>query len=214
MLKIVVMDSGYGGELLADYLETELPVVELTRVIDWRNVEKYQNNVKTMRKHAERALRPYLGKVDLIVFANYYLSITSLKYFRRKYENQNFIGLELHYPSNFKYQTHILTTKVLARTFSYKKFVHKIKGRTLVLDDWPILIDDGELGHAKIRRDLSAINDGKTTQVILACSQFVELKEELRRVLGHNLKIIDNFDEVLRSTCHILKIRGGVGKQK
>ncbi len=214
MLKIVVFDSGYGGELLADYLERELSVVEIIRVIDWRNVTAYQKGIKQMRRCTEQALNPFFGKVDLIVFANYYLTATSLKYFQRKYKNQQFVGLELHHPCNFKYQTHIFTTKALSKTIPYKFFVHKIKGKTLVLDDWPILIDDGELGHAKIRRDLGPIckSKNKPSQIILACSQFVELEDELRRILGHNLKIINNFDEVLRSTCRTLRIRGGVSK--
>lgn len=212
MLKIVVFDSGYGGELLADYLEAELPVMEVIRIIDWKNANMYQKNVKRMRQYTDRAIRPYIGKVNLIIFANYYLATTSLKYFQRKYKNQQFIGLELHHPCNFRYQTHILTTKSLAKTLSYKFFVHKIKGKTVILDDWPILIDDGELGHAKIRRDLSSVRKCKASQIILACSQFVELEDEFRRVLGHNLKIINNFDEVLRSTYRVLRIRGGASK--
>ena len=40
MLKVVVFDSGYGGELFADYLEEELPLVDIVRVIDWRNADK------------------------------------------------------------------------------------------------------------------------------------------------------------------------------
>ena len=41
----------------------------------------------------------------------------------------------------------ILTTKALSRTFSYRNFVFhlKTKTKTLCLDDWPALIDDGEL---------------------------------------------------------------------
>ena len=40
MLKIVIFDGGFGGELFADQLEAELDVVEVIRVIDWRNAEK------------------------------------------------------------------------------------------------------------------------------------------------------------------------------
>ncbi len=36
MLRIVVFfDSGWGGELVARYLEQELEIVEVIRVIDW-----------------------------------------------------------------------------------------------------------------------------------------------------------------------------------
>lgn len=214
MLKIVVFDSGYGGELLADYLESRLPVVEITREIDWRNAESSQHSAKIARRAAERSLRPHLNRVDLIIFANYLLSTTSLKYFRRKYPHQAFLGIKLEHPGNYKPSTYILATSALAKTISYKLFVHRIKGKTLILDDWPILIDDGELGHSKVRRDLSTIMPDKPDQIILGCSQFVDLEDELRRVLGHNVKILNNFEEVFRQTCRTLKIRGSLPKQK
>ena len=44
MIKIVIFDSGYGGELLADYLESELPVVNIVRVIDWHHAEEIQSS--------------------------------------------------------------------------------------------------------------------------------------------------------------------------
>ena len=214
MLKVVVFDSGYGGELFADYLEEELPLVDIVRVIDWRNADKMQHNARLTRRLAEEALKPYIGKADAIVFANYLLSVTSLKYFRRKYKNQCFVGLKLNHPANFRYRTVIFTTKAVARTFKYKLFAHQIKARTLVLDDWPILIDDGELGHGKIRRDLKPLLPYKPEQLIFTCTQFADLENELRRIFGHNTKIINNFDEAARDICHTLKIRGALKKQK
>ena len=98
MLKVVVFDSGFGGELFADYFEEEMPVVEIIRVIDWRNAEGYLRGPRTARKLAREAIRPYIGRVDLIVFANQLVSVTSLKYFRRKYRGQKFIGLGLKEP--------------------------------------------------------------------------------------------------------------------
>jgi glutamate racemase len=214
MLKIVVFDSGYGGELFADYLENELPVMDIIRVIDWRHADEMQNNARYTRHLAEEALKPYIGKVDLIVFANYLLSITSLRYFQRKYKNQRFIGVSLNHPANYRYRTAILTTKAVARTIRYKLFAHQIGARTCVLDDWPILIDDGELGHAKIRRDLKPLAPYKPEQLIFTCTQFADLESELRRIFGHNTKIINNYEDAIHDICQILRIRGALKKQK
>ena len=70
MLKIVIFDSGYGGEFFADRLKAELPIVEIIRVIDWRNAEKILSSPRDARNIARDSLRPYIGKVDLIIFAN------------------------------------------------------------------------------------------------------------------------------------------------
>lgn len=219
MLKVVVFDGGYGGEFFADKLEEELPVLEVIRVIDWRNADPILTSPKQARKIAQAALRPYIGKVDLIIFANHLLTITSLKYFKRKYKNQRFIGLNLKQPDTFvKRDVLILTTKAVTRTITYRNFLLHIrrKSLTLTLDSWPNEIDDGELTETEIRNTLenSLIKSKLNPQeIILACSQFDDIKPALKNIFGHNLKIHDSFNDTIINTCKILRIRGGVGKK-
>ena len=219
MLKIVVFDGGYGGELFADYLEETLPVVEVVRVIDWRNAEALTKRPKTARQIAESALRPYLGTADLIIFANHLLSITSLRYFRHKYPEQKFLGLSLIQPSCLsKRDILILTTKAVRKTFHYRYFVYSLhtKCKTLALDDWPAKIDDGELSHEEVNQtfETAAIWRSEPRDIILACSQFNDIRDHLYNYFSRNIKIYDSFDDTLRQICRVLKIRGGVGKKK
>lgn len=220
MLKIVVFDSGYGGEFFADYLEERLSVIEVIRVIDWRNANKILMSPKKARKIAEEALRPYIGGVDLIVFANHLLSITSLRYFKRRYQSQKFIGFNLKLPDTFiKRDTMILTTRAVTRTINYYNFIFQIKRKTktLVLDDWPNKIDDGELTEQEIRtrlEDFANREQIKPKEIILACSQFNDIKSELKNIYGQNLKIYDSFEDTLRNACKMLNIRGGIGRKR
>lgn len=219
MIKVIVFDSGYGGELFADLLEESIPILEVIRVIDWRNADKILSSAKTARKIAETALRPYLGKVDLIIFANYLLTITSLKYFSHKYKNQRFVGLNLKQPDTFiKKDSIILTTKAVARTIAFHKYVLQLNRRikTFSLDDWPDKIDDGELSEAEIKNTLkeSIPEDFNPKEIILACSQFNDIKTELKHAFNHNLKIYDGFDDTVREICKTLKIRGSLPKAK
>ena len=219
MLKVVVYDSGYGGEFFADRLEAELPIIEVIRVIDWRNAEKIQNSPKEARKIARAALRPYIGHVDLIIFANHLLTLTSLKFFRRKYRNQRFIGLNLKKPTSPpKKDTIILTTKPVTKTINYYNFVLHLKKRvkTFALDTWPLKIDDGELTEQEIRETLSSFlnRDSRHQEVFLACSQFYDLKPELRKIFGRNIKIHDGFNDTLKEICKTLRIRGSAKKVK
>lgn len=220
MLKVVVFDGGYGGEFFADQLETEIPVIEVIRVIDWRNADQILASPHSARRVAKDALRPYIGKVDLIIFANHLLTITSLKHFKRKYKEQKFIGLNLQSPDTFvKRDVLILTTKAVTRTINYYNFLFQIrrKARTLALDNWPAEIDDGELTEQEVRDTLEnfLVNKNlKPEEIILACSQFSDIKPVLRNIFGHNLKIYDSFNDTIRNTCKILKIRGGTGKKR
>ena len=215
MLKIVVFDSGYGGELFADCLETELPVVEVIRVIDWRNTDKILGHSKTARRVAKEALRPYIGKVDLIIFANYLLSLTSLKYFQRKYKNQKFLGLNLEKPSTFiKNDVLILTTKAVTKTINYYNFIFHLgrRTKTLALDDWVPKIDDGELSFTEIRETIlkSLINtDFHPKEIVIGCSQFSDIKNELHDIFNESIRIYDGFLDLIRRVHKTLNIRGG-----
>ena len=219
MLKIVVFDCGYGGELFANRLEESLPVVEIIRVIDWRHADEIQSSPKRARDCAQAALRPYIGRVDLIVFANHLLSATSLKYFRRKYKTQKFLGFHLKMPDTYiKHDVLVLATKPLTKTIAYRNFLFrsKRKTKTFTPDTWPAKIDDGLLTESEIQAELSNINDNSKfnpREAILACSQFSDIKSELRNVLGHNLRIYDSFDETIYWIYKILKIRGGAIKK-
>ena len=63
MLKIVIFDSGYGGEDFADRLESELPTTEIIRVIDRKSTDQVLKSTKNARALAEKALLPFIGKV-------------------------------------------------------------------------------------------------------------------------------------------------------
>ena len=220
MLKVVVFDSGYGGELFADYLQENLPVIQIIRVIDWRNSKKINTKYREARKITEIAIKPYIGRVDLIIFANHLLTITSLKYFKRKYQTQKFLGLDFEQPNYCNERdTIVLTTKAVARTINYHNYLFRLKckTKTLVLDNWPAKIDSGELAASEIINTLQTFSNREQLypkNVILACSHFNDLKPELRICFGGNLKIYDGFENTFRKICKALELRGGTGKKK
>ena len=220
MLKIVVFDSGYGGELFADRLEETFPIVEVIRVIDWRNADKFLKSPKKARREALDALRPYIGRVDLIVLANYYLSTTSLKYFAHKFKNQKFLGLKLPELDTFmRRPTVVFTTKALARTISYHNYIFRLKRKatTVCLDHWLPLIDDGELSEQMIREEFEFFCEKhhyRPAEIVLACSHFNDIIPTLREKVDKNLKIHDNFRSTIAEIGKVLKIRGGTGYRK
>ena len=195
-------------------------MIEIIRVIDWRNAEQLLKSAKKARMIAEKALRPYLERVDLIIFANHLLSLTSLGFFSRKYKKQKFLGMELKRPDTFiKKKTLVLTTKAVAKTAAYHNFILKLKKKTktLAIDSWPNKIDDGELTNEEIKVTLISFLDKKgfcPEEIILACSQFNDIKEELRRFFGRHVPIYDSYNDTVVKVCKILKIRGRLGKRK
>lgn len=221
MLKVVVFDSGYGGEFFADRLKEELPILDIIRVIDWRHANEYQKNVRSARRAAKIALAPYLEQVDLIIFANHLLSIGGLNYFKRKYPMQKFLGLNLAYPDTFiPRDVLILATSAVTKTMRYHLFRLRLrfkrKLRDLALDSWPVMIDDGDLTPDEVQDTLASFlfkENFHPKEVVLACSQFYDLKSNLRDLLGHNLKIYDSFGDTIHRATKMLGIRGGTGRK-
>ncbi|MDO4611295.1 MAG: hypothetical protein Q4B34_00285 [Candidatus Saccharibacteria bacterium] len=210
MLKIVIFDVGYGGEVFADRLEEELGIVDVIRVIDWRNAAAALSGSHQIRQVAEAALRPYIGRVDLIFLANHLLSTTSLRYFRRHYKNQAFLGFEIPVFKTTR-KTLVLTTKALSKTFSFQYATSCFKNKeTLLLDHWTSKIDDGELTLADIKQALQS----PAEILVLANSNFSDLKTMFKTAVHQNIKILDSHDSAIRDICKTLKLRGGIGRRK
>ncbi len=219
MLKIVVFDGGFGGELLADKLSDTLQVVEIIRVIDWRNANSYISSKRVARTCAMKALRPYIGRVDLIILANQFLTITSLKFFKRRFRNQKFVGTKLKIPDDkLGRDTLVLTTKAVARTIKYYNYLHNLHCRTKTItpDSWLAKIDDGILTDNEIAttcQDLVLSKDFSPKVILLDCTHYSDIKLALKKVFGNNTKICDAFDDTIREACKALKLRGGTGKK-
>ena len=219
MLKVVVFDGGYGGEVFADQLKETLPTVDVIRVIDWRNADVLLNNPRRARMVARDAILPYIGEVDLIIFANHLLTATSLKYFRRKYRNQKFIGFNFKTPDTFiDHGTLVMTTSAVAKTINFRNYLFHLKRnpKILVLDEWSHKIDDGELSFDEIKTTIHQfIKKGNIDpkEVVLACAQFSDVKKELRRAFGWNVAIYDSFEDAIREACKILGLRVWIGKK-
>ncbi len=215
MLKIVIYDSGVGGELFANYLKRELPIVEIVRVVDHAHSSEIIASHHKARLYAEEALSRYIGKVDLVVLANHLLSLTSLSYFTRKYPNQTFLGLGLPICSSKKHKdTLILTTSAMARTLRYHLYLHGLKGRTMTitLDDMPDCIDNAKLSLAQVKEAVlepTLQKHFKPREIILACAHFSALEAPLRRAFGTNVRIRSGYTDALRGVCRALNIRGG-----
>ena len=195
-----------------------MPIVEVIRVIDWRHAGDITGNARTARQVTEASLRPYIGQVDLIIFANYLLSLTSLRYFKRRYPEQKFLGLYLASPRPpYKRKFLVLTTRAVSQTLHYHNFRYHLglRTKTLRLDAWPEMIDNGELTGEDVATVLktAAVSPKRPRDVVLASSQFRDLKPELDDYFRGQVKIYDGFEDAVRRTCQVLKIRGGATKK-
>lgn len=216
MKNIVVFDSGFGGELFADYVEKEIPVLETIRVIDWQQSQQSYKNPKTARARTLEKLRPYINHSEVIVITNQLVSTTSLKYFRKKYPSQKFAGFSFgQKPRTSARRALILTTKSVRKTIAYHKFVYhlKMKSQEFDCDHWIELINSGEYMEETVARDLAQFKGFKPGLIILGDSHLADVKPIIRQFFGPTISIMDGYKTALKDLCQTLGLRGGIGKK-
>lgn len=216
MLKIVVFDSGWGGEMFADYVEEKVPVVEVKRVIDWRNAPYSAKGRTDICVMTENALRPYIGEADVIVIASYAATVAAMDYLKWKYPEQKFVGFDTNlsdYVVRKKGMRNImvLATGVVEQSISFQRDLFEMSGLTILrpnCDEWIQLVDDGEMTIHKLKRELADYLGMGLDAVLLYSTGFVDLKPMLEKIYGKGV-VIDDFARVFRKMCVALGLRGG-----
>ncbi len=223
MLKVVIFDSGWGGELFADLVEEELSVVDVTRVIDWRHAPYEMRSREQIKDFTEEALKPYIGRAHLIVLASEMVTLVALDYLKEKYPEQKFLGFNLCLAETIKRENLrrvvYLTTDLVRESKEYRTEKDRVGAGKEILEPscrgWMQLIDDGEMNREILRKELGQlIVCGKDSAVVIGCSHFVDLEADLEKEFGWRVRVIDNFKDMLRGLCSELGLRGGDGSRK
>lgn len=161
MLRIAVYDSGWGGELVADYLTKELKTIEVVRVIDWANAPYETKTESEIVRLAEMNLEAYIGRVDAIVLGGYVVSM-AIEQLRKRHPEQVFVGLGVsyerilktrHYPD----QVVVLMDRMVNCPALRQELRQKLVYSTLIMPDcsgWEDLINRGMMTSDVLEAEL------------------------------------------------------------
>ncbi len=160
MLKVVVFDSGYGGDVVADYLSHELGIIEVVRVTE-ANLSLENGSLSEICHFSKACLHSYAGKVDLIVLGGYVVSL-ALEFLKIEYPQQKFVSVGINYyrilnSRAFPDQIAIMADKALFEALVRKEVCQELPYSTIILPDcsgWDRLIDEGQMSTEILRADL------------------------------------------------------------
>lgn len=161
MKRILVFDFGSGGEQVASYLEQELSVVEVVRLIDWSNPTCDNFFPAEIPRLAERLIHPYVGRFDLIVLGGY-IAALALPFLQREFPDQLFLGVSIDYQKIIKYanrsrQVVTLASPALPESIWFDDYRHQIPGLELKTPNctgWEQLINDRKVSVDLLKADL------------------------------------------------------------
>ncbi|MBQ6355451.1 hypothetical protein IJJ18_03525 [Candidatus Saccharibacteria bacterium] len=209
MLKVLVFDSGWGGDLIADYLEQELPI-EVERLIDWRSGSYSEKTPGEIRLLSEMAILPHIGEADVIVLSEAATAAVALDFLKQRYPNQVFVGYGhdlAELVRRLSQAVMILTTEGVKRSEFYQHSKVNFSGKELVEPEclgWEDHIDNGDLPEEVVSR---AVGDFRGT-VVVYNPGFFEIIPKLEKIAGQRISIIDMKRALLRDVCLALKLRG------
>lgn len=222
MIKIVVFDSGWGGEIFADRLEEAVPVVEVERVIDWRRAPYSERGRTEICMMTEKALLPYIGEVDAIVLASYAVTVAALYYLRWKYPHQIFVGFQPNMCADVlrarvkDCKVMMLATGIVKKSesFNNERATLLKMGAKIVEPDcagWIELVDDGEMTEERLRMELGQLAEERIDAVLPYSTGFTDMKPIFESMYGRMVIVASDFDRVIHETCMSLKLLGRDG---
>lgn len=161
MLRIVVFDGGWGGQIVADYLSSELATADVDTVIDWQCAPYEDKDPRLLLTRAKELISTEIGKADLIVLGGYVVSLL-IKDLRAAYPGQKFVGMGINFYRVLKTRclpecVTIMGDDILQRSTVFERIRQNLPDSTLVFPDcsgWEHLIDIGEMSTDILRYEL------------------------------------------------------------
>jgi len=212
MLRVLVFDSGWGGELIGDYIAEELPV-EVIKLIDWRNGPYSEKSAGEIRLLADMALSRHIGEVDVIVLAETAVWMAAGEYLKERYPEQIFVGYGRGLGKMMRRlrEVMILTTDGVRRLADYQREKAAF-GRTRVIEPecrgWPKKIDDGELTDTNIEEAMG----GYRGTIVIYSTAYIDVEPKIKELAGWGSRVVDMKKSLLRDVCAALKLKGVDGR--
>lgn len=211
-MKVLVFDSGWGGELFAKQLEQEIPVIDVVRMIDWQVGTYARLSDDEILEQTVRNISQVVGKYDLIVIASFTISAVALRGLKQRFPNQEFMGFKPKIPAGVKKlnggNVIILASSIVKNTNEYKQMINKINKVTVIepeiADEWIERIDHDELEREEIFREF-----GRYDPDAIVCFEtaFSDIKENVEQCFGWRTAFYDQMKEEIDGISRILNTR-------
>jgi glutamate racemase len=223
---IGVFDSGIGGLSILLELENTLPNENFIYLADQANFPYGSKTKKELVKITDWIVKYFISQnVKLIVIACNTDTLGSIEELRKKYKIP-FVGtVPAVKPAAEKTKTGtiaVLSTPSTAKSPGLKKLIDEYcKGVKVLNIACPGLADIVESGKIKskeskilLEKYLKPVKNSNADYLVLGCTHYSFLGEEIQKILGPKVKLIDSGAAIAKRTKQVLKDNRMLGGRK
>jgi glutamate racemase len=204
-MTIGVFDSGIGGEAVAESLGRAFPQTDIMTVNDHEHVPYGSRSETEITSLTDAAIQPLLGR-DVIVIACNTATAVAIDWLRERYPNQLFVGLEpMVKPAVHMTQTGVVTICATPATLGSARYARlkQTYGEGVSFHEpycstWSRMIEDNAMNTAAIDEMVDAARAHKSDVIVLACTHYHWIKQDIMSRSADFATVIDPSDAVAR----------------
>lgn len=186
----VIVYGGIGANEIKNMIENDLPI-DVVEILD--EAEGSSRRGIEIRKMAETKLMPYLGKSEVIIFTDAIVTIAVRDYFCKKYPKQKFVWFaeDITTVVGRKERVAIFASDEIRRYQEYQEMKASCQ-ETEILE---------------ITEVNSSMNGNVLPVMILTATKLL-IEDELRRMLGWGIEVIDWKESIMDELYVALGLKG------
>ncbi len=213
MPKVIVFDGGQGGEEVAEYIERELPILEVKKVTGSQEIGAKHTKYGVCMA-VENELLPYIFKVDLIVLGGFLVS-QAVEFLKSRYPDQQFVAVKCdlrELSRAMMSNVMILADDKFKKTWQYRRLKVSFKNYNIVeprCAHWQKLAgDEAVLGaNLRLRDELAKYRGGKVDTIVIMNTYFTRIETDLMEVFGRQVWIIDFKNKLMEDINEALGLK-------
>lgn len=184
-MKIGIFDSGIGGKAIEAEIRKSFPGENIERINDRRNLPYGEKTQQEVIMLTDRAIQPFITRnFELIIIACNTATALAIDHLRKKYPNQQFIGIE----PMVKSASSLTTSKIIAvcatpgtlKSYRYHQLINKYAPGINILEpdcsDWAILIENNQLNSEIIKSTIDEVCQKGADVIVLGCTHYHWIK--------------------------------------
>lgn len=211
---IGVFDSGIGGLTVARRIHELLPKENILFLADQANVPYGEKTPEQLAKITEAAIPTLIAEgAKVIVIACNTASVSSIEQLRAKYPDTPFVAVvPMIKPAAAQTATGtiaVFATEITLNSELYQdlktKYARDVKVVDIACPEWVRMVEAGSFEQEKLQGPVSEALRLGADQLVLGCTHFPFLTEELTALIRGRAKLLESGPAIARQVQRILR---------